>query len=506
MNCPQCKAGDLETGVASCPHCGFAFPRLTTTAVPRTEELEDTIRRQLVREFRVERLLGRGGMSLVYLAREPELSRQVAVKVLPLQLSFDESAIDRFKREAKIAASLDHPHIVPVFRVGATPAFLWYSMKYVKGRSLRDLIEHTGKLDLESTLDVVEQIAGALNYAHRRGVIHRDVKPSNVMIDQDGWVTVCDFGVAKAFGALPLTQTGSALGTPAYMSPEQCFGKALDGRSDQYALAAVTFECLAGRPPFKAESIGEYVHLHCSVVPPKLTELNPDVAESVSVAIDKALSKNPEDRFADVVDFVRAIGGRIGRRPLPAITMEPPEISTGQVTPETMPPMTHEGRAHVWQRARRAGTFAIVGAILVIIVLAMPSGGARLPEPATTVPIDSVSDAARSQERSATLGNNQRQERPTASNPAQSPPPAAASRSEPQPINAGTLRISTVPLGTLFIDGRRIGQSYTPQGIPVAPGSHTIRVELEGYHPYENTIEVAPGQDIRLTRIPLERK
>jgi predicted Ser/Thr protein kinase len=495
MKCPQCDAEGLDTGAVSCPQCGFAFPRLNDTAALHTENLEETIRRQLVREFKVERLLGKGGMSLVYLAREPELSRQVAVKVLPLQLSFDESAIDRFKREAKIAASLDHPHIVPVFRVGATPAFLWYSMKYVKGRSLAEVIQQAGPLDLESTLDVVEQVAGALNYAHRRGVIHRDIKPSNIMLDQDGWVTVCDFGVAKAFGSLPLTQTGRALGTPAYMSPEQCFGKTLDGRSDQYALAALTFECLAGRPPFVAQSVGEYVQLHCTADPPKLTELNAEAAESVSEAIDKALRKDPKERFADVIDFVKAIGGRIGRRPLPAITAEPVD-HTGPTTPVTIPPATESGRVPTRRRAKRVGAYAAVGVALIAVALALPT---RQP---TINPESQAGTQAETFAQSPSGGT----ENAPVPQPTEGDAGTTATHNEPEPPAAVRLYLSTTPLGTLFIDGRRVGPSFQ-NGIPIDPGRHTLRVELDGYAPYENTIEVVPGQrDIRLTRIELRRQ
>jgi serine/threonine-protein kinase len=182
--------------------------------------MEAGIRRELEHEFRIERVLGRGGMSVVYLARELDLNRLVAIKVLPLQLQMGPDAADRFKREAKIAASLDHPHIVPIHRVGTTATFMWYSMKWVKGRSLRDVIKETGPMNLDDVLRIIEPVAGALDHAHRRGIVHRDVKPENVLIDEVGWVTVCDFGIAKAFGSVPLTQTG---GTPPTSPWRVCF-------------------------------------------------------------------------------------------------------------------------------------------------------------------------------------------------------------------------------------------------------------------------------------------
>jgi serine/threonine-protein kinase len=309
-------------------------------------------------------------MSLVYLAHEVELNRYVALKVLPLQLALATDAAERFKREARIAASLDHPHIVPIHQIGSRETFLWFTMKFVRGRSLVEHIGKGGPLELVHCLGIVEQIAGALHYAHERGVVHRDVKPANVMIDEDGWALVCDFGVAKAFGAVPLTQTGGTMGTPSHMSPEQLYGQPLTGRSDQYSLAIMTYECLAGVPPFTGNSLGEVLRQHCLEPPPRLTDVRPDIPTHVADALVRAMSKKPEERFDDVLDFVVALGGR---RP----------ASTGDAALDLM---ETTARMRAWRFGRRSrirpGHLPLVaglGGMLFAGSVALASLGAPLP-------------------------------------------------------------------------------------------------------------------------------
>jgi hypothetical protein len=310
MQCPRCNTGNIPEGGSQCPECGFSLAGGEKRRAVVSPEVEKSIRRAFRPKFRIEGLLGRGGMSLVYLAHEVELNRFVALKVLPLQLALGTDAAERFKREARIAASLDHPHIVPIHQIGSRSTFLWFTMKFVKGSSLVEYIAERGAMDLVGCLGIVEQVASALHYAHERGVVHRDVKPANVLIDEHGWALVCDFGVAKAFGAVPLTKTGGTLGTPSHMSPEQLYGQALTSRSDQYSLAIMTYECLAGTPPFDGESLGEVLRQHCLEPAPHLSDLRTDIPKHVSDALHRAMSKKPDERFDTVVDFVVALGGR----------------------------------------------------------------------------------------------------------------------------------------------------------------------------------------------------
>ena len=310
MQCPRCTSGQISEIDNKCPECGFSLIGGSKRRVEVSSEVEKSIRRAFRPEFRIEGLLGRGGMSLVYLAHEVELNRFVALKVLPLELALGTESAERFKREAKIAASLDHPHIVPIHQIGSRSTFLWFTMKFVRGHSLAELIADRGPLDLVECLRFVEQVASALHYAHDRGVVHRDVKPANVMIDENGWAVVCDFGVAKAFGSVQLTQTGGTMGTPSHMSPEQLYGEPLTGRSDQYSLAIMTYECLAGTRPFPGDSLGEVLRQHCLDPPPRLSDNRPNIPRHVSDALIRAMSKKPEERFDSVSDFVVALGGR----------------------------------------------------------------------------------------------------------------------------------------------------------------------------------------------------
>ncbi|HXZ74990.1 MAG TPA: serine/threonine-protein kinase, partial [Streptosporangiaceae bacterium] len=412
---------------------------------------DESVRRELGSQFRIERLLGRGGMSLVYLARELELNRLVAVKVLPIQLSMGNDAVERFRREAKIGASLDHPHIVPVHRIGSTPTFLWYSLKWVKGGSLRDVLDKRGPMSLVDCLRVLEPVAAALYYGHRRGVVHRDVKPANILIDDTGWVGICDFGIAKAFGATPLTNTGATLGTPGYMAPEQCYGKPLDGRADQYSLAVLAYECLAGQVPFTGDSLGEIVRKHCMEPAPRITAARADLPESVADALDRALSKHPGDRFPTVLDLVRGLGGDPTRSST-ALAVTTDEASVA--SPAAPSPPTPRLRARAaW--------------VTVIVAVALGTGALAL------------------------AGRN---------GPAVPPPalPAAAPQVDP-----GRLSLNATPWGDVFLDGQPVGQ--TPlANLSVTPGRHRLRISRSGFEPYEQDIEIASGQRVVMTDIVLK--
>lgn len=507
--CPRCNAPQERVDAQECPLCGYAFPREQTISMRVADELEESVRKGLGRDFVVDRQLGIGGMSAVYLARELELNRMVAIKVLPFNLSFGEEAADRFQREAKIVASLDHPHIAPIYRVGSTPSFLWYSMKYIKGQSMAEVLQAKPVQDLETCIAITEQLGSALHYAHRRGVVHRDIKPSNVLLDEEGWAYLCDFGVAKAFGSVPLTQTGSTLGTPRYMSPEQCFGHRLDGRSDQYALAVLVFECLAGKPPFTAESIGEYVHKHTTVPAPPLGESRPDLPAAVCDGVARALSKHPDKRFPDILDFIVALGGRPRRAPTSLGTSTPAPV-IGPSTPVTPPPSGQPRAPARWRRARRgamAFAAAALGVVLVVWTLTRIRAPGAAPTAQTTQPTQAAAESTRGPVVPA----------PADSQPPSTEPPAVApgptTRREPRPAFApetapagrpGVLFISTTPvLGELFVDGVRVGQSFTPDGLRLAPGPHVIRVTHQGYQPYQAIIDVPPGDTLRKTRIPL---
>lgn len=262
-------------------------------------------------DYEIHHELGRGGMGSVFLAREIGLDRLVAIKVLPPNLMFDEGLIERFKREARMVAKLHHPNIIPVYRVHHSHNLAFYTMHFVPGRSLSDIMSGSRTLSLDEVEKVVLDAAAGLGYAHKRGVIHRDVKPANILIDADGQVHLTDFGIAKALvGNTQLTETGAVIGTPQYMAPEQCEGRMVDGRADQYSLAIVAYQLLVGHPPFESNSVKELIYHHLFTPPRPINTLRPDTPVPVRDAIHKALSKDPADRFDSMENFRMAVQGR----------------------------------------------------------------------------------------------------------------------------------------------------------------------------------------------------
>jgi serine/threonine protein kinase len=211
---------------------------------------------------------------------------------------------------ARTAAALDHPNIIPIYRVSAGGDLLWYSMKLLEGQSLDAILRERERLELPESIALLAQVADALDYAHQHGVIHRDIKPGNIVLDERGRVTVTDFGIAKEIQEVSGSASGHLLGTPYYMAPEQYLGADISGAADQYSLGVVAFECLSGGVPFDATTAYELLNKHVSQPPPSLHELRPDLPPHASSAIARALAKRPDERFAAVADFVNSLAGR----------------------------------------------------------------------------------------------------------------------------------------------------------------------------------------------------
>ena len=259
--------------------------------------------------YRIEREVGRGGMAVVYRAHDERHDRTVALKMVHPEIG-DTLGADRFLHEIHVAARLNHPHIVPLHDSGRIDGQLYYVMPFIEGPTLREYLAQRGKLSPDEALRFAEQIASALDYAHRLNVVHRDIKPENVMI-YEGAALVTDFGIAKALSsatASNFTQTGTAIGTPAYMSPEQALGEAdIDGRSDQYALACVVYEMLTGEPPFIAESAQGLIARRFTHKPPSLRHTVKSLSDTAAAAIGKALSVEAKDRFSTAAEFGSAL-------------------------------------------------------------------------------------------------------------------------------------------------------------------------------------------------------
>jgi eukaryotic-like serine/threonine-protein kinase len=255
---------------------------------------------------------------MVFLAYDIAAERKVAVKVLSPALENDQDAVTRFLLDAQTAARLEHPHIIPIYRVEKQKRPVHFVMKFVQGGSLDVILKRAPRLAISVAQTIVSQVGTALDHAHRRGVVHRDVKPANVLLDQEGWVFVSDFGIAKVAQQRGLTMTGSFVGTPTYMSPEQCMGRQeLTGASDQYALGVLAYEMLAGRPPFVADSAFALLLAHTKEQPTHLTELRPDCPAPVAEAVMRMLQKEPEQRWSSLREAVAALGG-VAREPLGA--------------------------------------------------------------------------------------------------------------------------------------------------------------------------------------------
>jgi beta-lactam-binding protein with PASTA domain len=256
--------------------------------------------------YRIERRLGSGGMADVYCAYDHQLGRQIALKVLHRRFARDREFVERFRREASAAAGLQHPNVVGVFDRGEYDGTYYIAMEYLPGRTLKDVIREDAPLDQLRSIDFAIQILQAASFAHRRGVVHRDIKPHNVIVGGDGRLKVTDFGIARA-GASEMTETGSIMGTAQYLSPEQAQGQRVGAPSDLYSIGVVLFEMLTGRVPFVGESAVSIALKHVSEEPPALRALRPDIHPRLEQAVGRALLKDPAQRYASADEFIAAL-------------------------------------------------------------------------------------------------------------------------------------------------------------------------------------------------------
>ncbi len=407
--CSQCDTL-LPVDSRFCPRCGTPAPgadteELLASAASDPTGLLDRLRAATEGEFRIIRELGRGGMGRVYLAHEIALDRRVAMKVLPPAFAGHEGIVQRFQREARTAGKLSHPNIVPVFQVSKRDDLTFFTMPCVVGPNLRQVMRQTPQLRLELARRYLREAASALGYAHRQGVIHRDIKPENMLLEgsRDGRLLLTDFGIAKALGSgTTLTRPGDVMGTPYYMSPEQCEENEVDGRSDQYSLGLVAYEMLAGRFPFTADSMAGIIYKHLNEDPEPLQNFRADVPADLLSVIVRATQKDPDARFPTMAALIEALGAGA---PTVRTTAAPP------MKPAAKPP-TPRG-------SRRRGVIAVSGIGLAALAAAAfalwqqrpsPSaiGDAQLAEinvpPAALVGVDTSSETASESPETETLG------------------------------------------------------------------------------------------------------
>jgi eukaryotic-like serine/threonine-protein kinase len=328
--------------------------------------------------YRVMRKLGSGGMADVYLAEDEELGRRVAIKILNDRHANDEQFVERFRREAKNAAGLSHPNIVSIYDRGEAEGTYYIAMEFLDGRSLKELLIARGPMPIEDAVAHTRQILHALRFAHKKGVVHRDIKPHNVMADPDGRLKVTDFGIARA-GASQMTEAGAIVGTAQYLSPEQARGAAVDQRSDLYSVGVVLYEMLTGEVPFTGETPVEIAMKHLSDAPRPPSTIRPDISPDLDMIVLRALAKNPDDRFQSAEEMDAELsrvagGGSVTTETADAATavLSGASLATAPtaISPPRRPPAGRRASTYRYEEppARRRPVWPWLLALLLLVV------------------------------------------------------------------------------------------------------------------------------------------
>lgn len=334
--------------------------RFSDMALNDTAQLQSQLQALMGGEIVVERELGRGGMAAVFLGFDPALQRRVAIKLLLPEATVDVSVVERFLREGRTVASLDHPHVVRVLSVRSRQGTSAIVMQYVDGQSLDLVLERQEKLSLQAAGLILSQVASGLQHAHDRGVIHRDVKPANVLIDRDGRAVVTDFGIARRDDGSTPTKTGIVLGTVDYMSPEQRAGERVTPATDQYALGVMAFQLLTGRLPFIG-NLGQTTYGHMTQPPPCLQSIRPELPDAMESLVQRMLAKAPEDRWPSLAEVGTVFGTLTPHtgtttRQIADFSLERPRIDTPMMFRAIRAPAA-EGESPIVEELTTTATF-----------------------------------------------------------------------------------------------------------------------------------------------------
>jgi serine/threonine protein kinase len=465
--CAHCHGAVLDED-RFCTHCGKALRSSGTVAMEAIREppsrmaradaeLLQNLREATLGEYDIYGELGRGGMAVVYLAHDLALDRKVAIKVLIPALLHQEGMAERFKNEAQTAARLSHLNIIPIFAVRETDKIVYFVMKFVAGRPLDDIMEDIGaSMPISMAQAILLQVGRALGHAHQAGVYHRDVKPGNILIDSDGSAVVMDFGIAKRTDVTGMTLTGTTMGTPYYMSPEQCKSEPITQAADQYSLGIVAYEMLTGSVPFDGGSAMETMSMNCYDELPSLAAARPDCPAEMVAAVHKMVEKNPANRFPSMNDAIEAMEAKplAPKDPVRLQLMDLAHKGTDEFlarvqTPRSPVPITksqphYSGpvverlKATPAPRRRKKSRGRLLGALGAAAVVGV-GGGVWL------------------------------------------------STRSPSTPSAGQVVVEGLPAGgVLFVNGER--QSDT--ALALAPGSYVFRIVAEGFEETTDTVEV----------------
>ncbi len=528
MYCPRC--GTQNDDVARfCRSCGFgigaAVPEgrgAAAAGVPEsladvadadtlpTEFSEiDVVREDLRQEYEILEELGRGGMAIVFRAREKQLDREVAIKVLPFSLAFDREFVERFQREARTSAQLEHPSIIPIYRVGKSGRTSFFVMKLLRGKPLVRLLAERGALPPAEIRVMLGDVCRALAYAHRSGVVHRDIKPDNIMFDEHGHAVVTDFGIAKAAASGRLTGTGMAIGTPHFMSPEQARAHPIDGRADLYSLGVVGYVCLTGDVPFDGEdsfSIG-YKHIMDPLPEPELRTA--DQRELFGV-IRRLMAKAPAERYQTAEEVLQALEGAPppGVRGSTGFAAAGHEVANQPTTP--LPRITPTRPAA--RVAVEPPTRSVAGALFIftVVVGGVVGGGLYLAHRQGL--LEGVVPAfgrARSDSVPATPGDTARATDSLAVLAATATGDSAAA-TVPGADSGGAVPIAPAAPGRLTVRGVPTGARVLVDGQPVRgtvldlpPGTYLLSVRPRTGDAWEQRVSVLPG-GVHAVEVPRE--
>jgi len=545
MFCKRCGS-EVDKATQFCPTCGLDLRVTSPVQAIATGDVSelDIVREALADEYDGLEELGRGGMAIVYRARDKHLEREVAIKLLPFSLAFDAEFVERFTREARTAAQLEHPNIISIYRVGKTGRVIYFVMKYIRGGSLSKIMGERKKLNPPEIRKLLVEVGSALGYAHTRGIVHRDIKPDNIMFDEFGACVVTDFGIAKAGTSSRLTGTGMSIGTPHYMSPEQARAQAIDGRSDLYSLGVVAYQALVGEVPYDGEdsfAIG-YKHI-MEPIPVPLLDTSDE--RRLFEVIKRLIQKDPLDRFQKAEDLLKVLEGQpsaqvVPRRatqsqqvlavqpttPLPAVpgrapvvgpplsgrpSVAPPSPSSGPDTPRR--PVMRRSVAAAEPDSGRWVPWLLAVVLVLIFILGGISlyrrgalGGAPrsepAPEPDTSVSIatPAVSDStalldstllAPALQSFEQTGAASTSPRPNAPQPVVRPPEV------PADTGIGILRFGNLPpRSQVFIDSRPVTQPGAD--VRVGSGWHEVGISAPGYSFFTDSVRVESGRTLML--------